>query len=100
MSVLLALSFLLRVTQVTEAFIYFWTFPVFQLEISLIPVSPSTTWPRHFTTWMPNLGFFFHFFLMFVSARTGKPRLFQGPSYSMEHVLQRKKGRNIRVDIT
>ena len=100
MSVLLALSFLLRVTQVTEAFIYFWTFPVVQSEISLIPVSPSTTWSRHFTTRMPKLGFFFHFFLMFVSARTGKPRLFQGPSYSMEHVLQRKKGRNIRVDIT
>ena len=35
MSVLLALSFLLRVTQVTEAFIYFWTFPVVQSEISL-----------------------------------------------------------------
>lgn len=100
MSVLLALSFLLRVTQVTEAFIYFWTFPVVQSEISLIPVSPSTTDCATLLPGCLNKAFFFHFFLMFVSARTGKPRLFQGPSYSMEHVLQRKKGRNIRVDIT
>ena len=62
MSVLLALSFLLRVTQVTEAFIYFWTFPVVQSEISLIPVSPSTTDCATLLPGCLNKAFFFSLF--------------------------------------